>query len=146
MRPLRAIAVSAAAVMLLLAFTDWLGSSVSIAMLVLATVISVADNGLAFTSVAASPRPPAIATGALSAVASGGSRPTMSRFQTWLWGTWPKSAGRRKRANPRKHAPKMRRPGPTFTSGNCSGSTSRRENRRSKSSAAPSRSPSSVRT
>jgi len=52
MRPLRAVAVAAAAVMLALALADWVDSSLSIALLVLATVISVADNGLAFTSVA----------------------------------------------------------------------------------------------
>ncbi len=52
MKPLRVVAVAAAAVMLALALADWLGSVASIGLLVLATVISVADNGLAFTSVA----------------------------------------------------------------------------------------------
>ncbi len=52
MRPLRVVAVAAAAAMLALALSDWLDSSLSVALLVLATVISVADNGLAFTSVA----------------------------------------------------------------------------------------------
>ncbi len=52
MRPLRAVAVAAAAVMLALALSDWLDSPVSVVLLVAATVISVADNGLAFTSVA----------------------------------------------------------------------------------------------
>jgi sugar phosphate permease len=52
MRPLRWVAVAAIAVMLLLALTDELDSPVSIVLLVLATVVSVADNGLAFTSVA----------------------------------------------------------------------------------------------
>ncbi len=52
MRPLRWVAVAAVAVMLALSFTDWLGSSVSVFFLVTATVVSVADNGLAFTSVA----------------------------------------------------------------------------------------------
>ncbi len=52
MRPLRAVAVAASTVMLALAFTDWLDSSAAVVLLVAATVISVADNGLAFTSVA----------------------------------------------------------------------------------------------
>ena len=52
MRPLRWVAVSAVAAMLGLSLTDWLNSSVSVALLVVATVVSVADNGLAFTSVA----------------------------------------------------------------------------------------------
>ncbi|HEX4432999.1 MAG TPA: MFS transporter [Frankiaceae bacterium] len=52
MKPLRAVAVAAATVMLALAFADWLDSSVAVVLLVVATVISVADNGLAFTSVA----------------------------------------------------------------------------------------------
>jgi MFS family permease len=52
MKPLRAVATAAAAVMLALAFADWLDSSAAVVLLVLATVISVADNGLAFTSVA----------------------------------------------------------------------------------------------
>src|ERR1700712_146701 len=52
MRPLRWVAVAAIVVMLLLALTDELDSSVSVALLVLATIVSVADNGLAFTSVA----------------------------------------------------------------------------------------------
>jgi sugar phosphate permease len=52
MRPLRWVALAAIVVMLLLALTDALGSSISVVLLVLATVITVADNGLAFTSVA----------------------------------------------------------------------------------------------
>jgi len=52
MRPLRQIAIAAAVVMLALGFTDWIDSPISVAFLVLASVISVADNGLAFTSVA----------------------------------------------------------------------------------------------
>lgn len=52
MRPLRAITVLAAMSMLGLGFTDWIGSPLAIAMLVVASVITVADNGLAFTSVA----------------------------------------------------------------------------------------------
>lgn len=52
MRPLRWVAIAAAITMVLLATTDQLGWSVAIAVLVLATVITVADNGLAFTSIA----------------------------------------------------------------------------------------------
>ena len=52
MRPLRWVAISAVAVMLLLALTDQLDSPVSVALLVVATIVTVADNGLAFTSVA----------------------------------------------------------------------------------------------
>lgn len=52
MRPLRWVAVAAVAVMLALAFADWLDSPVSVVLLVVASVVSVADNGLAFTSVA----------------------------------------------------------------------------------------------
>ncbi|NYE94935.1 MFS family permease [Psychromicrobium silvestre] len=50
--PLRSVALAAAAGMLLLALTDYLGSPISIALLLIASVITVADNGLAFTSVA----------------------------------------------------------------------------------------------
>ena len=39
-------------VMLALGFTDWIDSSFSVLFLVAASVITVADNGLAFTSVA----------------------------------------------------------------------------------------------
>lgn len=52
MRPLRWVAVAAAVSMGALALTDWLDSPVSIALLVLTSVITVADNGLAFTAVA----------------------------------------------------------------------------------------------
>lgn len=52
MRPLRTIALLAAAAMAALALTDWLDSPVSVALLVVASVITVADNGLAFTAVA----------------------------------------------------------------------------------------------
>ncbi len=52
LKPLRWVAIVASVVMLALAFTDWLGSPVSVLLLVLATVVTVADNGLAFTSVA----------------------------------------------------------------------------------------------
>jgi MFS family permease len=38
--------------MLLLGFTDWTNSWISVVMLLVASVITVADNGLAFTSVA----------------------------------------------------------------------------------------------
>jgi MFS family permease len=52
MRPLRAITVLAALSMLGLGITDWLDSPLAIAMLVVASVVTVADNGLAFTAVA----------------------------------------------------------------------------------------------
>lgn len=52
MRPLRAITVLAALSMLGLGITDWLDSPLAIVMLVVASVVTVADNGLAFTSVA----------------------------------------------------------------------------------------------
>ena len=52
MRPLRAITVLAALSMLGLGVTDGFGSPLAIGMLVVASVITVADNGLAFTSVA----------------------------------------------------------------------------------------------
>jgi len=52
MRPLRWVACAAVAVMLLLAVLDWLEWPLAIAVLVIATTISVADNGLAFTAVA----------------------------------------------------------------------------------------------
>lgn len=52
MGPLRQVAVAAAVAMFALAVTDWLDSPVSVALLVVASVITVADNGLAFTAVA----------------------------------------------------------------------------------------------
>lgn len=52
MRPLRAVAVAAAVAMALLALTDELSSPAAILLLVVASVITVADNGLAFTAVA----------------------------------------------------------------------------------------------
>lgn len=52
LRPIRAIAMAAAAAMLLLAVTDALHSPLSIAVIVAASVITVSDNGLAFTAVA----------------------------------------------------------------------------------------------
>lgn len=50
LRPMRLVAMAATAVMLALAVLD--GSPVAIAVMVAATVITVADNGLAFTAVA----------------------------------------------------------------------------------------------
>jgi MFS family permease len=52
LRPIRTIALAAAAAMGLLALTDWLGSPVSVAVMVIASVITVSDNGLAFTAIA----------------------------------------------------------------------------------------------
>ncbi len=52
MRPLRWVAVGAVVVLLLLALTDELDSPLAVVLLVAATVVTVADNGLAFTSVA----------------------------------------------------------------------------------------------
>jgi MFS family permease len=52
MRPLRWVALSAVAVMVALAASDGIGWPVAIAVLIVATTISVADNGLAFTAVA----------------------------------------------------------------------------------------------
>ena len=52
LRPLRHVAIAAVVVMALLAVTDGLDSPISVALLVVATVVTVADNGLAFTSVA----------------------------------------------------------------------------------------------
>lgn len=52
LRPIRVIALGAAASMGLLALTDWLDSPASIAMLLVASVITVSDNGLAFTAIA----------------------------------------------------------------------------------------------
>lgn len=52
MRPLRWVAVAAAATMLALAVTDQLGWSVAVALMVVASAVTVADNGLAFTSIA----------------------------------------------------------------------------------------------
>ncbi len=52
MQPLRWVAVSTAVSMSALALTDWLGSSLAIAILVVASVVTVAPNGLAFTAVA----------------------------------------------------------------------------------------------
>lgn len=52
LRPIRSIALGAAASMGLLALTDWLDSPVSVALMVVASVITVSDNGLAFTAIA----------------------------------------------------------------------------------------------
>ncbi len=52
LRPIRTIAASAAAAMALLALTDWVHSPISVAMMVAASVITVSDNGLAFTAIA----------------------------------------------------------------------------------------------
>jgi sugar phosphate permease len=52
MRPLRWVTVAAAATMLLLGLTAALDVPVAVPILVLATVVTVADNGLAFTAVA----------------------------------------------------------------------------------------------
>lgn len=52
LRPLRTVALASAGAMLALAATDWAGWSLAIGVMMAATVISVADNGLAFTSVA----------------------------------------------------------------------------------------------
>jgi MFS family permease len=52
LRPIRVIALAAAASMGLLALTDWLASPISVAMVVVASVITVSDNGLAFTAIA----------------------------------------------------------------------------------------------
>jgi MFS family permease len=52
LQPIRLIGAAAVAAMLLLALTDALGSPWSIAMLIVASVVTVCDNGLAFTSIA----------------------------------------------------------------------------------------------
>lgn len=52
LRPIRFISVAAAATMGLLALTDWLDSPISIAVILMASAITVADNGLAFTAIA----------------------------------------------------------------------------------------------
>jgi sugar phosphate permease len=52
LKPIRVIALSAAAAMGLLALTDWLGSPISVVMVIVASVITVSDNGLAFTAIA----------------------------------------------------------------------------------------------
>ncbi|MEP9391017.1 MFS transporter [Gordonia sp. VNQ95] len=52
MRPIRVIAVAAGLSMGVLAFTDWRDSSMSVVLMVIASIASVADNGLAFTAIA----------------------------------------------------------------------------------------------
>lgn len=52
LRPLRWVAIAAAATMAVLALTTQLDLGVSVLFLVVATTVTVADNGLAFTSVA----------------------------------------------------------------------------------------------
>lgn len=52
MRPLRWVAIAAAVTMGLLGLTDHLGWGLAVVLMVVATVVTVADNGLAFTSVA----------------------------------------------------------------------------------------------
>ncbi|MFD4181302.1 MFS transporter [Rhodococcus sp. NPDC058514] len=52
MGPLRTVAIAAALSMAALAVTDWLDSPAAVALMVVASVITVADNGLAFTAVA----------------------------------------------------------------------------------------------
>lgn len=52
MRPIRLIALGAAAAMALLAVTDWLHTPLAPALMMIASIITVADNGLAFTAIA----------------------------------------------------------------------------------------------
>ena len=52
LQPIRLIGAAAVAAMLLLALTDSLGSTWSVAMLIVASVVTVCDNGLAFTAIA----------------------------------------------------------------------------------------------
>ncbi|MEO9327402.1 MFS transporter [Gordonia aurantiaca] len=52
MRPIRVIAVAGVASMCALALADWFDSPVAPALMAVASVISVADNGLAFTAIA----------------------------------------------------------------------------------------------
>ncbi len=52
MRPIRTIAAAAAAAMALLALLDRLDSPASIAVMIVASVVTVSDNGLAFTAIA----------------------------------------------------------------------------------------------
>ena len=52
LRPIRSIAVAAAGAMGLLALTGYLDSPISVAVMVAASVITVSDNGLAFTAIA----------------------------------------------------------------------------------------------
>jgi len=52
LRPIRIISVAAALAMLVLALTDHLNSPLSVAVIVVASVITVTDNGLAYTAIA----------------------------------------------------------------------------------------------
>ena len=52
LQPIRVIAAAAAASMALLALTDALGSGWSVAVMIVASVVTVTDNGLAFTAIA----------------------------------------------------------------------------------------------
>ncbi len=52
LKPIRAISVAAAVTMGLLALTDWLNSPISIGFMLLASAVTVSDNGLAFTAIA----------------------------------------------------------------------------------------------
>ncbi|MET0995718.1 MAG: MFS transporter [Mycobacterium sp.] len=52
LRPIRSIALAAAAAMGLLALTGYLDSPISVVVMVVASVITVSDNGLAFTAIA----------------------------------------------------------------------------------------------
>lgn len=52
LHPIRIIAIGAAVAMGLLAVTDLVNSPVSIAVMVIASVVTVSDNGLAFTAIA----------------------------------------------------------------------------------------------
>ncbi|OBK74118.1 MFS transporter [Mycobacterium sp. 1274761.0] len=52
LRPIRTIALAAAVSMGLLALTDWVDSPASVVMVIAASVITVSDNGLAFTAIA----------------------------------------------------------------------------------------------
>jgi MFS family permease len=51
-RPIRHIAIAVAATLGLLAVSDYLGSEISIALMVILSVLSVTDNGIAFTAIA----------------------------------------------------------------------------------------------
>ncbi|MGE2718858.1 MFS transporter [Mycolicibacterium celeriflavum] len=52
LRPIRTIAVAAAVAMGVLALLDWLDSPIAVLAMVVASVITVSDNGLAFTAIA----------------------------------------------------------------------------------------------
>ncbi|CAJ1500791.1 MFS transporter [[Mycobacterium] kokjensenii] len=52
LRPIRTIAVAAAVAMLALALTSWANWPISVVIIVLASAITVSDNGLAFTAIA----------------------------------------------------------------------------------------------